>query len=256
MGFFERLTMWFYGLFVPGWDKATLASCWSGSNAGMRNMNILAPGMSDATFKERIKWMKGRGCNTAHVFLSNQGDGQYAGYCPYGTGWTWKVDEAVCKMMRQRIRALRRARLAVVVWLFADDSSAWNAEASKNFVKYLSDCKDQGLLALASSLVVGLELNEYFNSSQVRVLVEVARRFYKGKIGTHQTSGRSDFAAHADLCFYQVSPGKDEAAIASETRRVRAAVGKPLNFFELERHEDRELAQAALSNGAYGVGNW
>jgi len=254
----ESLTQWFFRIFyaAPKWDKASKASCWTGSNAQVRLMNILSPHMDDSTFEGRVKWMQGRKCNAAHVFLTNQGDGQYAGYCPYGTSWTWKVDEKVCQMMRERIRALRRAGMAVVVWLFADDSKEFNRTAAVSFEQFADDCQKQGLFDLASTVVVGLELNEYYNAGQVAALVKAVRKFYKGKVGTHQTSGRVDFASLADLFFYQVNPGMDVKRVEAEARNVGKAIGRPLNFFEIERQECREKAEAALWGGAFGVGNW
>ena len=62
--------------------------------------------------------------------------------------------------------------------------------------------------------------------------------------------------ALADIVFYQVSPGRSASWIKAETKRVVALVNKPVNFFELSRHEDRTLSKAALDGGAYGVANW
>lgn len=241
---------------VPDWDEATLASCWSGNNAGQRNMNILSPGMSDGKFRDRVAWQEKRGANTVHLFLANKADGEYAGYSIYGDGWDWTIDAATCKTFRERIAYCRGRGLAVVLWLFADDSSDWNRAAAKDFPRYLSDLKNEGLLTYASTVVVGLELDEYFNAAQVGALVAATRQVYGGKIGTHQTSGRADFAGLADICFYQVSPGKSASQIEAEARKIAGAVGKPLNFFELDRRENRSLCEAALKGGAYAVGNW
>ena len=241
---------------TPDWDEATLASCWSGPNAEQRNMNILSPGMSDGKFRDRVAWQLDRGCNTVHLFLANKADGEYACYSIYGSAWDWTIDAATCKTFRDRIAYCRGKGLAVVLWLFADDSSDWNRAAAKDFPRYLRDLKDEGLLTYASTVVVGLELDEYFNAAQVGALVSATRAVYGGKVGTHQTSGRADFAGLADICFYQVKPGKSAAQIETEARKIKAAVGKPVNFFELSRHEDRALCEAALKGGAFAVGNW
>lgn len=241
---------------VPDWDEATLASCWSGANAGQRNMNILSPGMSDGKFRDRVAWQEQRGANTVHLFLANKADGEYAGYSIYGAAWDWSIDAATCDTFRDRIAYCRGRGLAVVLWLFADDSSDWNRAAAKDFPRYLRDLDSEGLLKYASTVVVGLELDEYFGAGQVSALVSATRAVYGGKVGTHETSGRAGFAGLADICFYQVSPGKSAAQIEAEARRIKAAVGKPLNFFELSRHEDRALCEAALNGGAFAVGNW
>lgn len=241
---------------TPAWDDATLASCWSGANAGQRNMNILSPGMSDRKFKERVAWQEKRGANTVHLFVSNKADGEYAGYSIYGASWDWSIDKAYCGTFRERIAYCRGRGLAVVLWLFADDSADWNRTAAKDFPRYLSDLKNEGLLTYASTVVVGLELDEYFNASQVAALVKATRAVYGGKVGTHQTSGRADFAGLADICFYQVAPGRSASWIEAEARKIAGAVGKPMNFFELDRRENRSLCEAALKGGAYAVGNW
>lgn len=116
-------------------------------------------------------------------------------------------------------------------------------------------CEKHGWLKLASTIVVGLEVDEYWSSSQVAAHIATIRRHYKGKVGVHHTSGKAAYAPHADILFYQVSPGKSASQIAAETRKALAS-GRPVNFFELDRHENRPLSEAALAAGAYGVGNW
>ena len=78
-----------------------LASCWGGTNASKRMMNILAPRMADATFKDRIKFQKDRGCTVAHVILANGGDGESAGYA------AWR--DADRSYMLARFRAIEAA---------------------------------------------------------------------------------------------------------------------------------------------------
>ncbi|MDD5706627.1 MAG: hypothetical protein PHR35_11950 [Kiritimatiellae bacterium] len=240
---------------VPSWQDCTRSSNWRGFNARDRVMNVPSPKMPDAKFREYIAWAKSRGCNTAHMILANKGDGEYAGYCIYGSSWDWTVDAATVATMRERIAYVRAQGLAYVPWLFTDDSSLWTAEAAKDFPRYLRDLKAQGLLDQASLVVVGLELPEYY-AGKVKDLVAATRAVWPGKIGTHETSGSLRFAALADIVFYQVSPGKTASWIKAEAARVVRATGKPLNFFELARGPDRALAQAALDGGAYAVGNW
>lgn len=241
---------------IPAWDACTRASCWRGANAANRMMNMLSPAFTDAKFAEYRDWMRSIGCNTSHVFLSNKADGEGGGYCIYGTSWTWEINAAFCDVFRSRIADLRAHGFAVVVWLLADDSSAWNKEAAKNFPKYLQDLKAQGLLDQASTVVAGLELDEYYQSAQVSALVNAIRKVYPGKVGTHQTSGRYEFSALADVVFYQVNPGKSAAQIKAEASKVVKATGKPVNFFELDRQPNRALCDAAFAGGAFAVGNW
>ena len=242
---------------IPSWDECTLASCWNGANASQRMMNMLSPGMSDSKFTSYMEWMKGRGCNTSHLILANKADGENGGYTIYGNSFDWTVDQNFVNVMKSRIDVLRKNGFGIVLWLFTDDSSQYTNEAKKNFPKYLKDLKDLGLLDYASTIVVGLELQDYYNNANtVASLVAATRAVYPGKIGTHETSGNHVFAPLADICFYQVSPGKSASFIQAEAARVRAATGKPVNFFEMERSPDRAKSEAAIKGGAFGVGNW
>jgi len=248
---------------VPAWNEATKASCWIGDNAEGRNMNVLSPSCPDSVFKERIAWQIDRGCNTVHLYLSNKADGEYAGYCIYGNSWDWTVDNSFVELFKSRIVYCRTKKLAVVIWLFADDSESWNATAAKNFPQYLNDLKSHGLFDQASTVVAGLELDEYFSSreietqtKQVTDLVASIRTVYSGKVGTHGTSEFLSYANLGDIIFYQVSPGKSASWIQSETERVIRVTGKPVNFFELSRHEDRALSEAAFAGKAFAVANW
>ena len=230
---------------TPSWRDCSRASCWQGSNAGTRHMNILSPHFPDAVFQDRVKWAKSRGCNTLHLFLVNKGDGEGSGYTA--------LDPATAKLMDARLRWARRQGMGIVLWCIADDSAAW----AKNFdmEALMRVCEKHGWLDLASTIVVGLETDEYWSASQVAAHIATIRRHYKGKVGVHMTSGKTSYAPHADLLFYQTNPGKSPSQIASETKRALGC-GKPVNFFELSRHEDRALSQAALDAGAFGVGNW
>ncbi len=241
---------------VPSWENAAHASCWDGSNARKRMMNLLSPAFSEGKVDDYIAWMKSRGCDTAHLIVANRSDGEGGGYTIYGSSWSWKVDQNICNMMKARIKKLRANKFAVVIWLFTDDSSAYTKVAKANFPQYLNDLKAQGLLAEASTVVLGLELDEYFGASDVDKLAKATRAVYSGKIGTHHTSGKVSFAKFGDIVFYQVSPGKSASWIKAEAKRIKATTGKPLNFFEIERNPDRVKSQAAIDGGAYGVGNW
>ena len=231
----------------PSWKDCSKASCWQGSNAATRHMNILSPAFSDATFKERVKWAEKRGCNTLHLFLVNKGDGEGSGYTA--------LDPATAKAMDRRIKWARKRGLAIVLWCMADDSNDW----ARNFdmSALMRVCEEKGWLKIASTIVVGLEVNEYWKSeSEVAKHIATIRRFYDGKVGVHATSGKYSFGASiADIVFAQTEPGKSASQIKAEVAKAKAT-GKPVNFFELSRHEDRELAQAALDAGAFGVGNW
>ena len=237
------------------WTQCTKASSWA-LNAKSRMMNVLSPRMSVDRKLTYINWMKSRGCNTVHVFLSNQGDGEYAGYSIYGPKWDWSTDLGLCNSMRGNILELRKRGFNVVVWLFADDSPRYNALASKDFGKYVKDLKDLGFFNEASIVVAGLELDEYYSYLQTSNLVSQIRKHYKGMVGTHQTSYRYDYAPVANLVFYQIDTGKPISHVISEVKKIKAATRKPVVMFEMERNPSREKCLAAFSAGAYSVGNW
>lgn len=104
----------------PAWERCVHASCWSGRNASKRMMNMLSPAMPEKVFRERVAWMLKRGCDTVHWFVANKGDGEYAGYCIYGTDWDWEVDKPTVKLFRSRIAYARKRGLGVVLWLNAE----------------------------------------------------------------------------------------------------------------------------------------
>lgn len=244
---------------VPAWDKATLSSNWNGANAQQRMMNILSPLMSDAKFKERVAFMKSRGVNTAHVFVANKKDGECAGYSPFGQTFTsYVVQKNFADVMTKRLKELRKNKWAVVLWMMADDSNDWAKDVASSAAKadkYCKAVKDLGWFDMASTVVVGLEMNEYWNVPQVQNMVAAIRKYYKGRIGTHHTSGSAGFAGFGDILFYQVEPGKSVQAVKADTKKA-LAYGKPVNFFELQRNPNRTLCQAAMDAGAFAVGNW
>lgn len=241
---------------TPSWDQCTLSSNWHGANASQRMMNILSPHMPDAVFDQRVNFIKSRGCNCVHLILCNKSDGEYGGYSIYGNGISWTVNKAYTDVMTKRIKKLRKEGFGIVLWLTTDDSTAWNRTLAGNFPKYVSDIKSLGWFSHASTVVLGLEMDEYWSAAQAASAAQALKGVYKGKIGVHLTSGRYDWANIADILFYQTAPGKNASQIKSECTKVKKAVNKPVNFFELSRTEDRNLSKAAMEGGAYGVGNW
>ena len=244
------------GSTIPTWDQCDKASCWDGNNAQKRMMNMLSPKMSDTKFNEYLNWMKSRGCNTAHVFTSNKGDGEHAGYCIYGNDWDWSIDPNYVNLMKNRINILRKNGFGIVLWLFADDSSAWNSIAKKNFPQYLNDLKKQGFIDYASTIVMGLEMDEYYNMSDATKLINATRAVYSGKIGVHHKPDVIKFIPLACILFYQVRPGTSISKIKNDVASIKKKTGKPINMFEMERHPDRARCEAAIQAGAFVVGNW
>ena len=243
--------------FPPAWDACSLASSWGGTNASVRVMNCLSPRMSDQDFAERVAWTKQQGANAIHLFLVNKGDGEKAGYSPWGAGHApcdAPCDAATVALMRCRIDRCRAAGLGVVLWLMADDSSDWAKAFAASADACLRRIADAGLLAQASTVVLGLEMDEYWDAAQAKRVAAATRKVWEGKTGTHHTSGKATFAALGDVLFYQVSPGRTAAQIKADTAAALKH-GKPVNFFELDRGPNKALALAALDAGAFGVGN-
>ena len=246
MGGMQRLAAYIRYLLrrPPSWKACSKASCWQGSNAGTRHMNILSPHFTDGEFKARVRWAEKRGCNCLHLFLVNQHDGE-------GSGFT-ALDPATADVMDRRLRWAAKRGLGLVLWCMSDDSREW--ARSLDMDALMRQCRKRGWLRLCSTVVVGLEVDEYWSRAQVAAHIAAIRRHYRGKVGIHHSHG-TGWADLADILFYQCDPGKTAAQITYETRRALGC-GKPVNFFELSRHEDRALAEAALSSGAFGVGNW
>ena len=233
---------------APSLDRFPLglASCWNGSNASKRHMNLLSPRMSDSRAGEYIAWMKARGCTVAHLILANGGDGESAGYAAWN-------DSDRPKMLA-RLRAVRAAGLAPVPWLITDDSSA--------LLKDLFGRPGALIPAMAEFfddvpyVVLGLEMDEGGNSAQWGSVRAALRRVYSGPIGVHHTSGNAfRFASYGDIILGQLKPGCSAAQVKAQIIAI-LQLGKRAVGFEYSRGPDRALCLAALEAGAEGVGNW
>lgn len=240
---------------IKKWEDCKKSSNWTGRNAAKRIMNILSPRMSDAAFNERFNFAKNRGVDHFNVFITNQKDGEAAGYSIYGPNFAQSVgvDKNYCKVMEKRIDKMIDKGFGVVLWMTADDTS-WNK--TMNFTKLCEDVKKLGWFDKASAVVVGLECDEYWSASQVNNYCKILKKYSGKKVGVHQTSNRIDYMKFGDLAYLQVAPGTSQAKIQSFVKNAKAATGKPVCMFEMERSEDRNRSQAALNAGAWSVGNW
>lgn len=234
----------------PAWRKCTKASCWDGSDAQRRMMNILSPHFTNAKFREYVKWMEDRGCNTAHVFYANHHDGEGGGY--------YATDNV--KLTQKRIKHLRLHGFGVVPWLMADDSRAYAEAMFKNPDGYVKSFVDAGLFDHASFVVLGLEMNEdkaYPNgrTNWPKVADAVRKYLPKFKIATHHTSGQLTYAGLGNIVCDQLDKNCTPQQIAASIAKAKA-MGKAVIGFEYARHADRDKANAAFSAGAFSVGNW
>lgn len=223
-----------------------LASCWNGKNASERMMNVLSPKMSEAKFKARLDFMLGRGCDTAHVFLVNGGDGECAGYR------AWKESDR--KTMLKRVASLRKAGLAVVPWIIADDSSADAGILFANADRLVGEMAE--FFNGAPCVVLGLEMDEYGKAADWQKVRAALRKRYAGPVGVHHKSGNGfPFASLGEVVLGQLDPGCTAAQVQAQIRAIKAK-GKRAVGFEYARGPARDLAQAALDAGAEGCGNW
>lgn len=229
--------------------QPSLASCWEGANATQRMMNIGSPKMPESTAKAYIDKMVKRGCNTAHVFITNAGDGEFAGYDGR------KKEDA--KIILQRMNLCRAAGLYVVPWLMADDSGKLDKDILSNAQKSADAFAANGLLDNTSLIVLGLEMDEYGNKAQFESIRDaIIDNGYKGEFGTHHTSGKYTFASLGKYVFDQLDP--KEATESKIKSSVKSLINKGYKVigFEYARGPAQKLAQAALDAGAVGVGNW
>jgi hypothetical protein len=232
---------------VPSWKDCKHASCWDGSNAQKRMMNMLSPHFSDAKFDQYLKWMKSRGCDTAHLFFGNERDGEGAGY--------YATDNV--RLSKKRIQKLREEGFAIVAWLMADDSPTFSKAMFAKPDEYVKHFKEQGLFDHVSFVVLGLEMNEYGSEAQWQSVRKAVQRYLPGmKIGVHHTSGKYPFIALGDIVCDQLDPKNATTnTIYNSVKRLRA-LGREVIGFEYARQPNRDLANAALRAGAFGVGNW
>ena len=176
-----------------------IASCWGGSNASKRMMNVLAPRMSKNTFQDRLKFMLDRGCTVAHVILANGGDGESAGYA------AWR--DADRSYMLERFQAIEAAGLVPVPWLITDDSASLRKELFANPEKLITRMAD--FILGAPYCVLGLEMDEdKATLGEWRKVRDALRKIYAAPVATHHPSGHhSACASLGHIVLAQLTPG-------------------------------------------------
>ena len=224
-----------------------LASCWDGTNASKRMMNVLSPKMPVEKVAQYCAWMRSRGCTHAHIILANGADGECAGYA------AWRdIDYG---QMVTRLNDVRNAGFRCIPWLVTDDSDSLRAELFKEPAKLIA--KMELFLRDAPLVVLGLEMDEgdatYNQWKKVR---DALKKVYSGPIGVHHKSGNGfPCASLGDVVLGQLNPGCTAAQVKSQIATIKR-IGKRAVGFEYARGPKRDLAQAALDAGAEGVGNW
>lgn len=226
-----------------------IASCWHGSNASERMMNILSPRMSDETFGKRLAWMVGKGCTAAHLILVNAADGEAGGYA------AWNDSDR--EKMKQRWETVKKAGLTPIPWIITDDSKAYRDQLFANADKLVGKMADF-LAAECPYVVLGLEMDEdkSVTAEQWKKVRDAVKKHYKGPLGVHHCSGNSfKFASLGEIVLGQLDPGCSESQVQAQIKAILAK-GKRAVGFEYERGPSRKLAVAALKAGAEGCGNW
>ena len=244
------------------WYECTKSSNWRGENARDRMMNALSTNFDRSKFEEYISWQKNkRGCDYVNLFVTNEGNGEGAGYSIWGTTpFSRKVPNDTSKMMIDRMRYCVKQGLGVWVWLMADESDGYNSQILSRPNDFSRDLAAGGFLdpSLVSGVILGLEMNEYCKSDEnVINLRDAVKKNWHGVIGTHHGSGNLDYAKYGDVIFYQTNTGMDPWFISRLVDTVAKDYKKPVCAFEIEREPAREKCEIIMEHSeAFSVGNW
>lgn len=257
-----------------GLEGMTKSSNWRGDNAEERMMNLLSPNCSMTEFNSRLSRMKSDGCDFVNFFICNNQDtsrqspdSSFKKYCIYGSSLDWSIDNTYVEHFKTKInRAISTYGMKVALWLAADDDNGWNSQLANKWSTYVNDLHSCGILEKASCVVVGLELDEYWSSSQVnsnlnklKELRDAHSDIYKWSIGVHETSNKYDYGqlSNCEAMFFQLDPSESTSSVKTKVAAcVNALSPKPVCAFELDRKPNKTKCNAAFEAGAVSVGNW
>ena len=231
-------------------------------DAKTRVMNILSPRCDLATFKTIVERCIRNGDDYVYLYFRNYGDGPWGPFSFYQSHRIGgDMHTAVLESMRTRLNILRDRNLGIVAWLRSDDSRMFNSISMDAELKYQVDVV-RHFDEYVSAYVLGLELDEYMKGSTVAGLAAHLNTITQKHIGTHQTSGKYEYArlANVDGCWFQYGFGRTPAQIRAMTNATLGVLsGKPVFATEYHKSSDsaqaRALGDAALSAGASGTGN-
>jgi hypothetical protein len=229
--------------------------------ADTRVMNILSRNASRSDFETVVDRCIANGDNTIYLFLSNQGDGYPRPTSFYRDDvFGGEIDLARVMEMRYRLDYVRQRGLAVVAWLFADDSrsiSGASLDMKKVYVRNAVRLFDDQI----AGYVIALEGDEHMRGD-IAPLAAWLDGLTTKSIGNHQLQQRYDLSVsipQVDLHYHQYGFGKSVAQIREATIAVAAALGKPLIACEYSLDSDSPtawaLGDAAIAAGAVGTGN-
>jgi hypothetical protein len=154
---------------------------------------------------------------------------------------------------------VREAGLLPVVWLFPDDAPALEYERSSELLSRIERLVPV-IDPLVDSYVLGLELDEYWETPLINVLGTRLDALTSKSIGVHQEPAQWDLAglAWVDHMVLQYGFGLTEQEIEESTARAIRELGKPVVAGEYELDDQvlsERLGNAAISAGASGFGN-
>ena len=211
-------------------------------------------GYSDAQRAEVRRALKERGYTHIYLYAMNEGD--YGGR----TVFNWYRDPAG---FRQILQELVDDGLAPVVWLAPDDAPNFHRDSAevlpelwRSFIPAIDD--------LASSYVVGLEMDEYWSGSEQNDLGRHLNTLTEKPLFVHYRTGEWEGARApwVDGIVYQYGSGVTEAEVRAQTRDLISELS-PLGktfiageyAYRVEEAYARRLGEAALEAGADGTGN-
>ena len=258
-GIWAWITGWFGGGSKPPKIKDHRASFLM-DNGATRVMNILSYNCPEAHFKHVVGKCLSNGDTVIYLYTSNVRDGApvpTSFYVNDDLGGT--IDKAKLTMMQGRMEYCRKKGLAIVAWLFADDSSRNSRDPDK--IRYTQDVvKHFG--EYISEYVVALEANEHMKEADCQAVALALHQLDSKKpVGIHMTTGSYGWgkAGCYDKMYFQYGFGRSPAAIESQTRSVVAALKKPVIAAEYnlssQTNEAKAQGQAAMRGGAVGTGN-
>jgi len=160
---------------------------------------------------------------------------------------------------KQILQEIKNAGLTPVVWLVPDDAPVMANRSSSDIKSMFNNLIPQ-INEMVGSYVLGLELDEYWNSGMVNDLGSYLNTITDRPIAVHQTPGRYDYCGFGwcDYMIFQYGFGKSADYIANKTKEVINSLGKPVVAGEYSLNNEAtsiQLGNAAISAGAVGFGN-
>lgn len=162
------------------------------------------------------------------------------------------------------LKGLRKACIAPIVWLAADDSSGFHAANPPSKLRGMWSSFIPQIDQYVAGYVVGLEMNEYWNSNDQNMLGNHLRSLTGKPIFAHLTPGnyQMGLSGWSNGILYQYGTGLSAGQIAAKTRELAPRfhnAGKVFIAGEYNVHSGEaksvELGNAAMGAGADGFGN-